>query len=159
MLFASAASGILRRISTAWPEAACCFLRALACFFDLGERPRVLSDELSPLSDSSCTIDLKVKIRSHSLPIALSQELSVTYIEAHPQVIHSRDEGILGKVLHLAVEDLFLERVLVLQFEFGRADDVSTRRRHGRALLPDGFLGVFRASCPFSCHFALIQNL
>lgn len=92
-----------------------------------------------------------------SLP-ASELELSVTYIEAHSEVIDACDERILGKVLHLTVKDLFLERVFLLQFKFWWADDVGTRRRHGRTLLSDGFLGVFRASCRFSCHFALIQN-
>ena len=86
--------------------------------------------------------------------------MSVTYIEGHAKVVDASDEGILGKILHLAMEDFLLKIVLLLQLQFRLSHNFGTGGRQARPLLCDGFFSsAVGCSCGSSCHFHFNSKL
>ena len=138
MLLAAAASILFALAVLVTPMAAWYFFRALYCFLERGDIPYTLSVSLS----------------SSSLPSDYSQIISTvtylirgesTYIETQLELIHTGDEGVLGKVVHQVV-DYSLGHRAHGEALLGLSNDLTPCCHHRRFLAYGGLGAVDRVS-------------
>lgn len=138
MLLAAAASILFALAVLVTPMAAWYFFRALYCFLERGESPYMLYVSLSssslPSDYSQITPTVTYLIRGKS-----------TYIKTQSELIHTSDEGVLGKVIHQVV-DYSLGHRAHDEALLGHSDDLTPCCHHRRFLAYVGLGAVDRVS-------------